>query len=259
MQLIVAGAQIPVTESVSSNEAAILRAIAFAAKAGADMLVTPEGSLSGYTHKFDAGAVVAALGRVTAAAGQAHVGLALGTCFVEPADNHCYNQIRFYAPDGSYMGFHSKTALCGTLNKFSEGEITYYARKPLEVFRVNDVIVGGLICNDMWVNPMCSPESDNHLCRQLAGMGAKVIFHAVNAASGRTDFFETLRQFHEANLRMRARASRIWIVTVDNCAPVPDAPVVSPSGIISPDGYWVVRTPIFGERFFAQTIEIAEK
>ena len=37
----------------------------------------------------------------------------LGTCFVEAADGHCYNQIRFYRADGEFLGFHSKTLQVG--------------------------------------------------------------------------------------------------------------------------------------------------
>ena len=54
----VAGAQIAVTRDVRQNESAILAAIDWAASAGADILLTPEGSLSGYTHEFDTVVVV---------------------------------------------------------------------------------------------------------------------------------------------------------------------------------------------------------
>ena len=66
MKLRVAGAQIPVTEDVTENETAIGRAIRFAAKENADILLTPEGSLSGYTANFNAEVVADALERVTA-------------------------------------------------------------------------------------------------------------------------------------------------------------------------------------------------
>ena len=52
MELRVALAQLAVTEDVEANVAAIERAVEFAAAEGADILLTPEGSLSGYTHLF---------------------------------------------------------------------------------------------------------------------------------------------------------------------------------------------------------------
>ena len=64
----VAGAQIPVTRHIHHNLEAIHRAIDFACEENAEVLLTPEGSLSGYTHEFDAQAVTSALHEVTSRA-----------------------------------------------------------------------------------------------------------------------------------------------------------------------------------------------
>jgi len=61
MSLRVAGAQMPVTTDIESNLAAIRRAIVTAAGRKADVLLTPDGSLSGYTASFDQQAVQQAL------------------------------------------------------------------------------------------------------------------------------------------------------------------------------------------------------
>ena len=114
MEMRVSGAQIPVTRDIGSNVRRIERAINYAISENADILLTPEGSLSGYTHQFDFQAACEALDYVTQKARKANLGLALGTCFVEPEDKQCYNQIRFYKPDGEYLGFHSKTLTCGS-------------------------------------------------------------------------------------------------------------------------------------------------
>ena len=53
MELRVSGAQIPVTADIAANLSTIARALEFAASEEADILLTPEGSLSGYTHQFD--------------------------------------------------------------------------------------------------------------------------------------------------------------------------------------------------------------
>ena len=251
----IAGAQIPVTENIQANLAAIRRGLAYAKAEGADLLLTPEGSLSGYTPSFDAAAVTQALAEITAEARAAGIGLALGTCFVEPEDGQCYNELRFYAPQGQFLGFHTKTLRCGTMTEPTEGEINDYRVRPLRTFSFQGLTLGGLICNDLWANPGCTPMPDSHLTQQLAGMGAQVILHAVNGGRDGSIWSEVNWRYHEANLQMRAQAGGVWIVTVDNCDP-PDLPCSAPSGVVSPAGAWVCRTAAQGEQFFVHTIHI---
>lgn len=255
MPITVAGAQMPVTVDIDRNVAAILRAIEYAASVSADVLLTPEGSLSGYTPRFDTDIVEAALETVTARARDARVGLALGTCFVEPDDGRCYNQIRFYEPGGAYLGFHSKTLTCGTLADTLEGEIRDYAVAPLGTFAVAGVRVGALICNDLWANPLCTPQDDPHLTQQLARLGARVILHAVNGGRDGGAMSELCWQYHESNLRMRAMAGGLWIVTVDSCHPT-NTRCSAPSGVVAPSGDWAVRAPEQGEAMFVYTIGV---
>jgi predicted amidohydrolase len=118
-----------------------------------------------------------------------------------------------------------------------------------------DVPVGALICNDLWANPECTPGPDLHLTQQLAGMGARVLFPAVNGGRDGSEWSEVAWQYHESNLRMRARAGRLWIVTVDSAEPV-HLPCSAPSGVVAPDGRWAIRAPAQGEQFFAHTLEI---
>jgi hypothetical protein len=61
----VADAQIPVRSDIEVNVEVIMRAIDFAAAEQAAILLTPEGSLSGYTPSFNAAAVEQALAKVT--------------------------------------------------------------------------------------------------------------------------------------------------------------------------------------------------
>jgi predicted amidohydrolase len=252
ISLRVAGAQIPVGTDIETNVATILRAIDFAAGERADILLTPEGSLSGYTHEFDTTAATQALAEVTTTAARADLGLALGTCFVED-DGRCYNQIRFYARDGTYLGFHSKTLTCGSLTDPPHGEIEHYAVAPLRVYDWPEIPVGGLICNDLWANPGCTPQPDSHLTQQLAGMGARVVFHAVNGGRNGDEWSQVGYQYHETNLRMRARAGKLWIVTADNCLPE-KWPCSAPSGVVSPTGDWVCRAERRGEQLFVYSI-----
>lgn len=106
---------------------------------------------------------------------------------------------------------------------------------------------------NLWANPTCTPMPDIHLARQLAGMGAKVIFHAVNGGRDGSDWSRAAWRYHEANLRLRALAGRCGFVTVDNCHPL-HLRCSSPSEVVSPTGEWKKRVGAQGERFFVYTI-----
>ena len=242
-----------VTGDVASNTRKLLAAVERAAGDGADVLLTPEGSLSGYTPHFEVESVRAALEEVTGSARNRTLGLALGTCFVED-DGHCYNQVRFYQPDGHYLGFHSKILRCGSHDDPPQGEINDYATSDLKTFDLAGRSAGGLICNDLWANPGCTPMPDPHLTQQLSKMGARLVFHAVNGGRDGGEGSTVNWNYHESNLRMRARAGRLWLVTVDSAEPT-SIPCSSPSGVIDPEGRWACRTDNIGEAFFVHTIE----
>jgi len=218
------------------------------------VLLTPEGSLSGYTPRFDSQAVDEALQQVVAEASSAGLALALGTCYIE-ADGLCYNQIRFYDQRGQYLGFHAKILRCGSMSHPPVGEIAHYATAPLRTFTLKGITVGGLLCNDLWANPTCTPMPDIHLTQRLVEMGAKVIFHAVNGGRDGSEWSRVAWRYHEANLRLRALAGKVWVVTVDNCHPL-HLRCSSPSGVVSPSGEWKVRVRAQGERFFLYTIPV---
>ena len=255
MILRVAGAQIPVTNDISCNVAGIEEGIDFAADSRADILLTPEGSMSGYTNSFDIDTAREALASLTRKARDRRLGLALGTCFVED-DGGCFNEIRFYGKDGDFLGFHTKTLLCGTLTDPPTGEVRKYSTRPLRVFQIEGIPCGGLICNDLWANPQCTPMADDHLTQKLSRMGVKIIFHAVNGGRGDNEFSRVVaRQYHESNLRMRAKAGRVFIVTVDSAFPTHE-PCASPGGVVGVDGNWVKRIPMVGRQFFVCDIQV---
>jgi predicted amidohydrolase len=250
----VAGFQMCVNdENVQENYRKIHDTIEYASSEKADILLTPEGSLSGYHNRFDSIEVKDALQQLCSTAKDRHIGLALGTCYFENP-GHCYNQIRFYEKDGRYLGFHAKTLLCSNcLDEPYSGEITYFSTKTLEVFLFQEMMIGGLICNDLWANPGVTPQPDTHLTHQLAKMGAKIIFHAVNGGRGDPDSIALNRQYHESNQRLRAMADSLYIVTVDNAFPLTKDNSCT-SGIISPDGKHIIKLPNQGEHLFVQDI-----
>jgi predicted amidohydrolase len=258
MNLRVAGAQINVVDNnVNKNLQTIKKAIDFAADEKADILLTPEGSLSGYEYKsgFNFTEIREALQEIVERTSSRKLGLALGTIFQED-DGLNYNQLRFYDRDGNFLGFHSKILNCSPMDTEPQGELKFCATKPLEVFRFSGIIIGGLLCNDMWANPMCTPAPDPHLSQQLARMGAKVIFHAVNGSRDLSEISQVVaRNFHESNQRLRAMAGKAWVVAVDNAYPS-DMPNSCTGGVISPEGEWFVKLPVQGEQFFVADLEI---
>lgn len=85
----------------------IFEALDYAITQKADILLTPEGSLSGYFDKFDQKKVEQNLKEILNRAKSTKLGLTLGTCFRE-ADGQRYNEIRFYDKAGTFLGFHCK-------------------------------------------------------------------------------------------------------------------------------------------------------
>ncbi len=252
----VAGAQLPVTDDVQKNLASITRAINFASREKADVLVTPEGSLSGYTRHFDRAATRLAIEEVARRAREANVALVLGTCFSEP-DGTIYDAQRFYQRDGTYLGFHSKILLCRRVAEpQKKGEVDFFKSTPIRTFQLNGLTVGGLICNDLWANPEYTPMPDPHLVHQLAGMGARIVFLSVNAGQGEGAELSLNRAFHDSNLRLRARSAKVWIVVVDAGDPKGLRESNCYSGVVAPDGRWVIQANPKGEQYFVYTIPL---
>ena len=253
----VAGAIIQVSENVDSNLAAIKRAIDFAKKEHADILLTPEGSLSGYTSTFDQDRVMEALAEVTGYAKKAGVGLALGVCLYEKGFEKPLNQIRFYDREGDFLGFHSKILRCTNMKNPQEGkeEVDLFACTELKTFSFMDLTIGGLVCNDLWATPDWTSMPDPFLVQELSGMGASLIFHATNTGGVPGEWGEVYRQFHDSNIRLRALTGKVWIVTT-NAAPTNNGECLNKSGVVGPDGSWVVKAENTGEQFFVYTITL---
>lgn len=256
LRLRVAGAQIPVSRELQQNVTTLSRAIDFAQREKADVLVTPEGSLSGYWAGFDPEATRKAIDQIAVQAKSAGLALVLGTCFADDTGLR-YDAQRFYGSDGEYLGFHSKILLCRRVaDPAAKGEMDSFASSVLRVFTLGGVTVGGLVCNDMWANPEYTPMPDPYLARQLAGLGARIVFVSANAGQDSGPDWPLNHSFHDANLRLRARSAGVWIVVVDAADPEGRKPSNCPSGVVGPDGRWAVQAESKGAQFFVQTIEL---
>ena len=137
-----------------------------------------------------------------------------------------------------------------------KGEINHYAVQPLRTYTLNGITIGGMICNDMWGNPGCTPMDEPHLTQRLSEMGAKIIFQAINGGRNGGGWSEHVYwPFHETNMRIRANTGKVWIVSADNCAPT-DISCSAPSGVLRPDGNWAARAPKQGEHVVVFAIEL---
>lgn len=257
IMLRVAGAQIPISQDIRTNYEIICQALDIAVDKKCDILLTPEGALSGYTPNFDNDQARMMLEKLVARAKAGNLGLALGTCLYE-SDGRCYNQLRFYDQTGRFLGFHSKILLVGSLIDQNKGEHMDYASKPIETYRFKGITIGGLICNDLWANPGCTPALDQILVHKLANMGARIIFHAVNGYRDNSYFSQQVtRRFHESNLLMRAGLFNVCIATVDNCYPQ-DISCSAQGGVISTKGRWLCKSKKKGMDVYICDVPISD-
>jgi predicted amidohydrolase len=205
-----------------------------------DILIFPEMSLTGYNNEFSDTKTHEAWQQIATACRQAYVTAIIGTG--ARTDGHTYIQSRIYGDQGN---------LVGTQEKLIPTEKDREWCRPgeeLRVFNIGDLDFGCLICNDLWVTPGMGPYPDHRLSYQLGQKGAQVIFHSAN--SGCDPFYA---EFHVANLKLRARENRRHIVTV-NAASF-NGPINSPSGVVSPEGEWLVRCNTQGEQTFTFEID----
>ncbi len=247
--LIISGLQMTVSNDINANMKLIGEGIMKAAGEGAEFLVTPEGSLSGYTSNFDQNKLADALEKVRAKASEMKVGLMLGTCYKELVKGRefCYNQVRVYSPDGNYLGAYSKILRCSSLDLPGSGEMVDYVEGDLRTFEWKGSRFGILICNDLWATPGYTTMPNPYLAWKLKQMGAQFIIHCINSGSA-----QKYRPFHESSAELWALSVKLPILEVN--AVGPDAKVNAQSGLIDATGERSRRVPDSGVQFFTVTI-----
>jgi predicted amidohydrolase len=235
----VSGVQLAVSTKLEEN---IGRILGYIKRSDAEFILFPEMSLTGYHGDFDEHDTRGAWNEIALACREARVNALVGTGCKE--NGNAYIQVRIYSAKGKLAGTHEKMVPTDADRKF------FQPGKELRVFKLNGVTFGCLICNDMWVTPGCGPYPDPRLCYQLGQRGAQIVFHAIY--SGAT---QVAIPYHESNLVLRAMESKIHIVTAN--AAVSDGPVNARSGVVSPEGNWLVDCPRLDEHVYTQDIELA--
>jgi predicted amidohydrolase len=247
--MIISGLQMTVSNDIDANMKLILEGIKKAAAEGAGFLVTPEGSLSGYTSNFDQNKLAEALEKVKTKASGMNVGMMLGTCYKEivKGKEFCYNQVRVYSPDGNYLGVYSKILRCSSLDIPGSGEMVDYVEGDLRTFEWKGSRFGILICNDLWATPGYTTMPNPYLVWKLKQMGAQFIVHCINSGSA-----QRYRPFHESSAELWALSVKLPIIEVN--AVEPDAKVNAQSGLIDATGERSLRVPDSGVQFFTVRI-----
>jgi predicted amidohydrolase len=249
--IVLSGLQMNVTNNINGNKEQILSGIRRAAQEGASFLVTPEGSLSGYTGNFNQGEVKVALEEIVSVAGKMKVGLMLGTCYKEliKGEEFCYNQVRVYTPEGYFMGAYSKILRCSNMDLPGTGEMVDYVEGELKTFNWNGIRFGILICNDLWATPGYTTTPNPYLAWKLKQMGAQFIIHCINSGT-----VQKYRPFHESSAELWAFSMQIPILEV-NAAHEKET-INAQSGLIDANGERSLRIPDSGTQFFTARIYI---
>ncbi len=223
----IAVAQIPVdAEDQRINACRILEAMDAASGEGADFLLTPEGCLTGYHGRFDKPLRDELLGQLRGACRRSGLTAIIGAC--DKRSGKTFIEQVVIGGDGRILGRHAKMVLAGGDRKWAA------PGRRLGLFRDRGLAFGCLICNDLWVTPGCGAAADPRLTLRLARRGARVIFHSIHSGSdGR------YVAFHESNLALRAMEGELLIATAN--AAVAARSVNASTGIMGPDGEWIIR------------------
>ncbi len=234
----VSGVQMPVSLKLSDNLSKILRYIE---TNDSDYILFPEMSLTGHHGDFSQKAVENACRQIAAACRQFYVTAIIGTGFQNGEGT--FIQTRILSDEGNLLGTHEKLVPTLSDRKFCRpGE-------ELRVFTHTDLTFGCLIGNDLWVAPGMGPYPDPRLSYQLGKRGARLVFHAIQSGSA-----NEYAEYYESNVTLRARESSTFIVTANTA--MPNASVNAVSGIMSPEGTWLVKCPRKGEHRYAYDLEL---
>jgi omega-amidase len=221
-------AQIPVGFDVAANVAAIESALS-AARPG-DLVVTPEGSVSGYpSHgseelamvgRIDAGSVHRALDELGEAACRAGVHLFAGACLSEEAG--LSNAAVVLAADGRRVTYRKVNLAPVERGLFLPGNDLAPVSLPASW---GDVSVGVQVCRDIrfpeqWI--------------ALALAGAEIFVHPTNALEGTAD-----RQVWRSMLVARAHELQRFVVSVNAAGEGQHSPTLA----VDPGGRVVCELP----------------
>lgn len=263
----IAGAQIPVGVDIQRNKNEIIKALDWAKENEVDLLVTPEGSLSGYItskwwEKLDE--LKDCLKQIEDHQKKLGIELHLGTCFQETEEIGIINrnEIRSYDKDGNLFQATVKSygiAFERCVNK--NGQPLYTWPLPYEG---RPTYVTALICNDMWG---CVEQDGEPINQVLVNANLDLLIHATNGVkfNPKDIRYKAFDAYHNGFLCMTALKALTSIITVDSCVPwdwdgdeskVDVCITSSQSGVVDFSG-WQTDVPRFGRQYFYYDLNVA--
>ena len=237
----VACAQIFVSDDVETNLLKYLDFIARASSTGAELVVFPEASLSGYgPEHFDdkempsKDVLDSALDKVKDAAREHGIWVLTGTSTWR--EDGLYNDMVMIDDAGVERASYAKVQL-------TDGDVRFYQPgRELKTFTDGSMNYGMQICYDIRF-----PEP----WRVLALSGARVIFHAAQACGSGSWKIPVW----EGHLRSRAAENGIWVVSCNAAGPVQ----MGKSYIIDPDGLLVAGSNQDSEELITGMVDLSKK
>ena len=233
----VTGIQMQVAPSKKDN---LPRVLDYIKKGNSDFILFPELSLTGYQGEVSEERLREAWKLIATACRQHYVTAIIGT--TARIEQNTYIQSRIYTDHGELLGAQEKIV------PTSSDRAWCRPGEELRIFNHKNLPFGCLVGNDLWVAPGFGPYPDPRLSLQLARKGAQVIFHSAHTGSDMR-----YAAYYESNLRLRALESKVHIVTVNAAA---EGGGSAPSGVIGPDGEWIVQAPREGEQIFSFDLEM---
>jgi len=219
-RLRVAAAQIEVGGELDLNLETILGAVRDAAAVGAELVVTPEAALTGYSpaigHGRDADewpSVREGLATIAGLASELGIWVAVGT---EVWDGEAWlNRLQVYSDHGQPVAAYDKVHLFGDDARY------YRPGAHHTIFQMRGIKIGLQICYDVRF-----PEG----YRSLLAQGAEVVLQGFYAAGGDTWKLPVMG----AHLRSRAAENGFFLVAANVAGPLQfvRSQIVDPSGLL---------------------------
>jgi predicted amidohydrolase len=233
--------------SIDQNVQAIIQAIDWAAANAVDILVTPECAVTGYMwapeNKQDPRIEIlsAALMQLQEYSLLKGVDLVLGTA--------CYNargewaNMQAFIVDGHCVDHYEKQVL------FGAERFVYTAGHRLTVLNYKQFKIAGLICNDIWSNPMLWPGESSQLLQDLMRRKVDVVFVSANLppSEEQQELFYT---WTETCVRMCSLTGDWNTVVSDQTA----ARAVGPVGVVGRNSEWLIKGHDYDVSYFKFTV-----
>lgn len=247
--LTLGGCRIPVSLDVTENLTAIKQAIDWAHSNGVSIISTPECALSGYMWRPHNGQDPRLLQLQSAEKAVADYSLAKGVDLVLGTagfnDQGEWANMQLFIIDGQTQRRYAKQLLCGP-------EIGCYAPgQELTVIDYKGFKITGLICNDLWSNPLLWPGDSAFLMQELKSQQVDVVFvsaYLPHAAQEQALF----NVWNDTCIRMYSLTG-CW-VTVTSDRTIDGAEGLGPVGIVDKQGTWQVRGSDFATDYFKHTV-----